>query len=320
MVSVELVANAEDRLDAPALLASPPAKQALVRLAAELRSAGYDNRATHDPLTSLALGRSVDPTRLSEVVGDQGVEALCSAGAADRSEGGIALRFALFAAGSVLALVPRFPTPDPELVYLGPDSFWLLRTAWRLAPGGDVAVDLGTGTGYLAAVLRRRYRTVVATDFLAGTAAVAALTMAVNDGGYAGSLVADVAGGLRRGCADLVTANPPWVPSPPDRGGAGIVFAEGGPSGTELPLRFIQEGSALLRPGGLGLFQCLDVTRPDGARPLADVCRSLAARGLIAQMRPVSRAGVWPRLEDRLGNGPFVADAQLVTVIVKRPG
>ncbi len=319
MISLDAPADAERRLDAAAVLASPLAKQALVRLGAALRISGYDNRPTDDPLTALALGWSVDPTRLIEVSGEAGLDALLGAGAADRTEEGVALRFALFAAGDVLAVVPRFSGPDPELVYLGHDSFWLLRTAWRLAPGGDVAVDLGTGTGYLAAVLLQRYRTVVATDFLAGTAAVAALTLAINEGGYGGSVVSDVAGGLRRECADLVTANPPWVPSPPRHGRAGIVFAEGGPSGTELPIRFIQDGSALLRPGGLGLFQCLDVTRPDGARPLADTCRSLEARGLSVEMHPVSRADAWPELEEQLSSSPVVAAAQLMTVVVRRP-
>jgi methylase of polypeptide subunit release factors len=312
-------------LDAAAVLARPQARAALTRLVAQLRATGYRNRPDGGPLAALALGRPVDPAGLAGLLDVADIKALCRAGAADRHEEGVVLRFALFAAGDVLAVVPRFLAPDPRLVYLGPDSFWLLRMLWRLAPGGDLAVDLGAGTGYLAAVLLRRYRTVVATDVLVTTAAVAALTLAINAVSpgnrerHRGTLVADVAGGLRPGCADLVTANAPWVPAPATEGRSRVVFAEGGSSGTELPLRFIDEGAALLRPGGVGAFQCLDVTRCDGARPLADICHSLEDRGLVAKMHAVSRGGAWPGLEERMASSPLVMDAQLVTVVVRRP-
>ena len=319
MVSVDVVADAEDRLDAQAVLGNPLAKEALIRIGAELRSVGYDNRPTNEPLTALALGRSVDPKRLADVAGTAGLDALCRARAADRTEKTVALRFALFAARSVLAVVPRSPDPQSDLAYLGHDSFWLLRTTWRLAPGGDVAVDLGTGTGYLAAVLLGRYRSVVATDVMAGTAAIAALTLAINEGEHGAALVGDVAGALRPGCADLVTANPPWVPRLATSDGVRLVFADGGPSGAELPLRFIHEGAALLRPGGLGLFQCLDVTHPNGARPLVDACRCLEELGLAAEMQPLSQGGVWHQLEQDVCRSPFVAAARLVTILVRRP-
>jgi release factor glutamine methyltransferase len=218
-----------------------------------------------------------------------------------------------------LAVVPRFSDPESDVAYLGQDSFWLLRAAWRLAPGGDVAVDLGTGTGYLAAVLLGRYRRVVATDVVAGTAAVAALTLAINEGGLGATLVGDVAAGLRPGCADLVTANPPWVPRPVGSDGDRVVFAEGGPSGTEVPMRFVQEGAGLLRPGGLALFQCLDVTHPNGARPLVKVCRCLEELGFAAEMQSLARGGVWPQLEQQVCRSPSVAAARLVTIVVRRP-
>jgi release factor glutamine methyltransferase len=317
-LTVSVTPEAVNLFDAQAVLASPAAKEAMVSLAKALRVAGYDCRLTHNPLTALALGRSVEPMTLIKVVGSTGLDALCRAGAADRDERGVALRFVVFAAGHVLAVVPRIPAPHAEIVYLDHDSIWLLRSVWRLAPGGDLAVDLGTGTGYLAAALLTRYRTIVATDLLPTTAAVAALTLAINDRQHGGSVVADVAVGLRPGSADLVTANPPWVPVPTGHGCSRAVFGDGGPSGTELPTRFIQEGAALLSPGGIGLFQCVDVTCSDGARPIARVCESLEDQGMFTEMRPVIANGPLGQLMDQLPTSPQIMAARLVTVIVRR--
>ena len=65
------------------------------------------------------------------------------------------------------------PDPDPapgepqrreRLLYLGPDSGFLLDAVRQLAPRGERAADLGAGTGVLAAILARTYATVIATD------------------------------------------------------------------------------------------------------------------------------------------------------------
>ena len=64
-----------------------------------------------------------------------------------------------------------------------------------------------------------------------------------SDPGWAGGNYAahtDVADGLAPHSFDLVTANAPWVPEPFDQAGSPARrFAAGGPSGFELPRRFL---------------------------------------------------------------------------------
>ena len=104
----------------------------------------------------------------------------------------------------------------PDMVYIGPDSPLLVEVALRLAPRGERAVDLGTGTGLLAAALSRRYRCVVATDIVHRAAEAARCTMMLNDrppGHVWLTVRTDVTSGLRTRSFDLVAANTPWVPT-----------------------------------------------------------------------------------------------------------
>ena len=113
----------------------------------------------------------------------------------------------------VLAVVLPQQRDRGDLAYLGPDSIWLLQRAWPLATGGRLAVELGTGTGYLAASLAPRYELTIGTEVLRTTAAVAALTFHLNGPSKLCCLLADVAAPLRPRCADFVIANAPWVPA-----------------------------------------------------------------------------------------------------------
>ena len=65
--------------------------------------------------------------------------------------------------------------------------------------------------------------------------------------------MADLAAGLRPHSFDLVAANSPWVPDAPTAGSSRRVFADGGPTGVELPSRFIRAATQLLRPSGVAL-------------------------------------------------------------------
>ena len=157
----------------------------LDRLGAALREMGYataDTRldASHFELASLARGRPVAADSVADVLGDDALEALAQAGAIDLDGGTLAPRFSILGARSLLAVLPK-PLPDcGDMVYFGPDSLWLLQCVWGLAVGGRIAVELGTGTGYIAAALATRYELTIATDILPTTAAVAALTFRLN--------------------------------------------------------------------------------------------------------------------------------------------
>jgi methylase of polypeptide subunit release factors len=228
-------------------------------------------------------------------------------------------RFALFPEGDLLALIPR-PTCFDEVAYLGPDSRWLVEVACRLAPGGDRAVELGAGQGYLSAALSNRYRFTLATDLRPWTAAVAAITLAMNmqPDGKAAVCAADVARGLRPRSFDLVTGNPPWVPNR-DETRARRLFADGGPTGFELPRRFISEGSALIAPGGMGLFNCVDARYSGGREPLVELIRELELDGCVVEIEEVPADRQWPDRTKELGAlYPDLERARLVSVVVKR--
>lgn len=211
---------------------------------------------------------------------------------------------------------------EHERVYVGPDSVHLVEAVLRLAPRGERAVELGAGSGYLAVALSRRYRTVIATDVLPAAAVFARDALAVDElpvGHAAGVAIADVAGGLRRNAFDLVAANTPWVPQP-DPDVAPVLFAHGGVTGAELPLRFIREGAALLRSGGVAITLALDVTLDDGHRPLIDACDDLDANGFATAMLPTPINHVFRRFRaTMLERQPALVDAVHVAVVVARP-
>lgn len=258
----------------------------------------------------LVRGQRTPLVALEHDLGAVHVAALLAAGAADTADGAVVARFTLVHAPPAVVVVPR-PVAGSDDVYIGSDSRLLLRVAWRLAPGGRAAVDLGTGTGYLAAALASRYDFTVATDLSPSTAAVAAVNLALRPGsGRTGVCVADGAAGLRSEAFDLVVANPPWVPA------GSTLSSDGGPTGFELPRRFLVEGASLLAPGGIALFQCLDATGPGRGRPLHDVCATLDGAGLAVEVRPATPQ--WPALTEWTGE----ADAgfsRLVTVVMRRP-
>jgi 16S rRNA (guanine1207-N2)-methyltransferase len=115
----------------------------------------------------------------------------------------------------------------------------LLAVLDEMAPDAVMAVDLGCGTGVLAAVLGRRRPglRVTATDASAAAVASAAATAAAN--GLDSRITAvrdDAAASLPQASADLVVCNPPF------HSGAAVVPA--------LAARLFRGAARLLRPGG----------------------------------------------------------------------
>jgi len=192
----------------------------------------------------------------------------------------------------------------------------------RLAPRGERAVELGSGAGYLAVALSRRYRTVIATDVMPRAVEFTRDALAAGEvpSGHATAVaVGDVAGGLRRNAFDLVAANTPWVPQP-DPSVAPVLFADGGVTGAELPLRFIREGAALLRAGGVAITLALDVTLRNGHRPLFEACGDLEANAFATTLLPTPINHVFGRFRaTMLGRQPELVEAVHVAVVVARP-
>ena len=159
------------------ILASALCLQAIGEFGQHLSDAGFINRfgrlqiddEKNQTLADLALGKYVDVATASRFLGGpQPVAALLETGAATiTEESRFSLSFEVLSDGKAMAILPFLDSADDvpiDSVYAGTDT-WLLRDqAWKYGLHGKRAIDLGTGTGLVAAFLTSRYETVVATD------------------------------------------------------------------------------------------------------------------------------------------------------------
>jgi methylase of polypeptide subunit release factors len=131
-------------------------------------------------------------------------------------------------------------------LYLGGDSYGLARLAGR--PGGARgrdALDLCTGSGVAALHAARFYDRVVGVDINPRAINFARFNALLNGLGNVAFEVGDLYAGL--GAFDLITANPPFVPTA--RPG-GLIYRDGGAGGQEILARVVAGLSEHLRPGG----------------------------------------------------------------------
>jgi hypothetical protein len=295
----------------------PEAQRAVAHLGDEIRRVGADGWCS-----SMLSGAPIDREAISAHLPAGAVDALLESRLAVADGADIILATTIASVGGVLTAIPNLNW-GPDAMYVGPDALFLIEAVLRLAPQGARAADLATGTGLLAAALAPRYRVVVATDIHRSVALAAAITMALN---HAPSehvscvCVADVAGGLRRDSFDLVAANPPWVPVAVGADRPRELYSYGGETGIELPQRFLLEGAALLRAGGVGITLALDMELDDGRRPLREVRDHLDAAGyrteLVRTPWSIQRQQFVNVIRERQ---PLVVDAEHVAVVVARP-
>jgi methylase of polypeptide subunit release factors len=142
-------------------------------------------------------------------------------------------------------------------------------------PAGDLAFDLGTGSGVLAAVLLHRgMARVVATDNAPRATACARenferLGMT--------SRIDLAAGGLYpEGKASLVVCNPPWLPA---KAGTSLEAAVYDP-GSAMLREFLGGLAAHLLPGGEGWLVLSDLAEHLGLRSREELLAEIAAAGL----------------------------------------
>jgi SAM-dependent methyltransferase len=322
-------------LDSATVLADERARADLRSIVVRLRELGVDfGSPVADPDTPRARAMRLagldalpagEVERLLGITGDR----LVAHGLAMRTDPDtqgplLALSFGVFTVRGIAAILPR-PAGEADRVYLANDTTWMLELLWPRLRRGARAVDLGAGTGFLAASLTQRFDQVVATDVHPAAAATARLTALVNPqlAGRLHVVRADIAAGLRPGAFDLVTANPPWVPSAAavDRDGRPVFYADGGATGFELPLRFLHAAADLLAPGGLAAVMCVDGTFTDGRRPVAAACAQLDEDGFTTEIVPTPLARSHPGFEELARNRlPSLAAAGHVCVFVTRPG
>jgi methylase of polypeptide subunit release factors len=160
---------------------------------------------------------------------------------------------------------------------------------WPVA--GKLACDVGTGSGVLALVLAQRGARVVATD-LEPRAVACALDNAERHG-LRDRIEVVQADLFPAGRADLVVANPPWIPAEP----LGLLDrAVYDPSGTVLD-RIVAGLPERLAPRGEGWIVISDLAERLGLRPTGHL-EALAAKAGLGVDGVLETAAVHPRTRD----------------------
>jgi release factor glutamine methyltransferase len=144
-----------------------------------------------------------------------------------------------------IQLYEEYPMPyDPLQVYQPEsDSYLLLETARKEVKAGDRVLEMGTGSGLIAAEIAKITR-IIATD-INPHAVISARDTGVE------VVRTDLFAGIR-GTFDLVLFNPPYLPTQPEeRMDDWLEYAlDGGESGRAVIARFAAEAGRVLAPGG----------------------------------------------------------------------
>lgn len=158
---------------------------------------------------------------------------------------------------------------------------------------GKTAFDVGTGTGVLAILLARAGARVFATD--TSPAAVASAREEVARFGLAGRVEVLEADLFPPGRADLVLANPPWLPGEPETPLDRAVYDPGG----DFLRRFLRGLGEHLAPGGEAWLVLSDLAEVLGLRPAGHLGAAFAEAGLAVAGQRSARPS-HPRARNRL--------------------
>jgi methylase of polypeptide subunit release factors len=144
-----------------------------------------------------------------------------------------------------------------------------------LPPGCDLAFDVGTGSGILAAVLARRgIARVVATDM--APRALACARENIDRLGLGGAVEVVAADLFPDGRAPLVVCNPPWVPAQPTSPVEQAVYDPD----SRMLRGFLAGLDAHLAPGGEGWLIISDIAEHLGLRSRSELEGWIAAGAL----------------------------------------
>ena len=162
-----------------------------------------------------------------------------------------------------------------------------------LPAGCDLAFDIGTGSGILAAVLARRgIKRVVATD--QDPRALQCATENARNLGLTATIEVIEADLFPDGRAPLVVCNPPWVPAQPS---SPVEYAVYDPDSRMLR-GFLGGLAAHLAPGGEGWLILSDLAEHLGLRSRDELLGWIAAAGLQVRGRIDTRPK-HPKASDR---------------------
>ncbi len=127
-------------------------------------------------------------------------------------------------------------------IYKPADDTFMLADAVN-ALHGDNALEIGTGSGYIAAILANRFNTVVATDLRLEALLYAKSNSSNRNVEFICCRNADAISNI---IFDLIAINPPYLPSERIED----VTVDGGRKGIEVALEMLKSASRLLKDDG----------------------------------------------------------------------
>ena len=247
------------------------------------------------------LGGTVDRADAEAVLGAELVDGLCAMGLLHAADLGVRARAGLalvaFRGRYVFADDPtaRRAVPAKDRVYLGNHSYVL---AHYMRQREGEALDLGTGTGFLALACADRARHVVASDIDGRSVEAATLNAQMNGlEGRVEVVRSDLFAGLGDRRFDYVCANIPFVPVPPDVDYPG--FAAGGPDGLAFVRRIVPQIPDRLAPHGRAQMLALSPTDANGRR-IERLLEPLVGAGFRCLLQLFDTATVDETLSDNI--------------------
>jgi len=162
---------------------------------------------------------------------------------------------------------------DVEQVYQpAEDSKLLADAVAERIDGGERALDVGTGSGYVAARMRDAGAEAVGADLNPHACRQAA------EAGVP-AVRADLTSAFRDGAFDAVTFNPPYLPTEPEREWDDWMerALSGGEDGRAAIDPFLDDVARVLAPDGAAYLLVSSLTDPDAVRERA------AANGLVSE-------------------------------------
>ena len=236
--------------------------------------------ATRDPLAAaidlFLLQGAIPQAELDGLFSQTDQESLLRTGLLLIDENGVAhARASLYPVGDSLIFSdhawPTLPHPGiaevspNHLMYIGTDSRWLARATVRRPTG--TSLDLCTGSGIHAVLSAAHSRQAFAVDINPRAAQCTRFNALACGAANIEVRVGDLYEPLDGQTFDLITANPPFVPSPRDS----LQYRDGGRSGEDVQRRIIAGLPRHLAPGGIA--QIVTEFGERGDEPLADRLR-----------------------------------------------
>ena len=202
------------------------------------------------------LQGAIPPTEFDRLFNKTDQDALIHTGVLFIDDKGFARAcVSLFPVGNLLVFSdhawPKLPHPGcaevpyDQVMSVGADSRWLERITPRRRV--STALDLCTGSGIHALLAARHSQRVVAVDISPRAARCTRFNVQVSGAANVEIAVGDIFEPVRSERFDLITANPPFVPSPLNSLG----FRDGGRSGEDVQQRIIAGLPHHLAQGGI---------------------------------------------------------------------